>query len=33
VKLLFDENLSNRLIEVLSVDLPESVHVRYKITP
>ena len=28
MKLLFDENLSNRLIEVLSVDFPESVHVR-----
>jgi predicted nuclease of predicted toxin-antitoxin system len=28
VKLLFDENLSDRLVEVLSVDFPESVHVR-----
>jgi predicted nuclease of predicted toxin-antitoxin system len=28
VKFLFDENLSDRLVEVLSVDFPESVHVR-----
>ena len=28
MKLLLDENLSDRLVEVLSVDLPESVHVR-----
>lgn len=28
MKLLFDENLSPRLVDVLSADSPDSVHVR-----
>jgi len=30
VKLLLDQNLSSRLVEMLSIDFPQSTHVRFE---